>query len=91
MKKEEKKVDGKLKIPIFNDEQLGYIQDAMLSLSKAGVTFDNGYDIRTNTFEWELDWSLEGAELVVKRQQSNKVKGEKKQINHNYRKGCKRN
>ena len=61
------KPDGKLKIPIYNDAQLEHIQNAMLSLSKAGITFDSGYDMRTNTFEWELDWSLEGAELEIKK------------------------
>ena len=64
---EKEKPDGKLKILIHNDAQLEHIQDAMLSLFKAGVTFDNGYDFRTKTFEWELDYSLDGAELEIRK------------------------
>ena len=53
-----------LKIPILSEEQLKHLQKARSELTKAGVTFDSGYDLRENIFDWELDWSLENAELL---------------------------
>jgi hypothetical protein len=53
-----------LKIPILSDEQLKHLQKARSELTKAGVTFDSGYDLIESIFDWELDWSLEGAELL---------------------------
>ena len=55
---------AKLKIPILSEEQLKHLQKARNLLLKAGVSFDTGYDLRKNIFDWELDWSLEGAELL---------------------------
>lgn len=53
-----------LKLPILSEEQLKYLQKARSELTKAGVIFDSGYDLVNNIFDWELDWSLENAELL---------------------------
>lgn len=53
-----------LKIPILSEEQLKHLQKARSELTKAGITFDSGYDLRENILDWELDWSLENAELL---------------------------
>lgn len=53
-----------LKIPILSDEQLKHVQKAMSELLKAGVSFDTGYDLVSHVRDWELDWSLENAEML---------------------------
>ena len=58
-------MNATLKIPILSEEQLEHLQKARSELSKAGVTFDSGYDLVENIFDWELDWSLENAELLL--------------------------
>ena len=57
-----------LKLPILSEKQLKYLQEARSELTKAGVTFDTGYDLKEGIFDWELDWSLEGAELTDKKE-----------------------
>jgi len=57
-------MNATLKLPILSEEQLKYIQKARNELTKAGVTFDSGYDLRKDIFDWELDWSLENAKLL---------------------------
>ena len=55
---------AKLKLPIQTEKQLKYLQEARSELIQAGVAFDTGYDLKEGIFEWELDWSLKGAELT---------------------------
>ena len=57
-------INATLKILILSEEQLKHLQKARSELTKADVTFDSGYDLRENIFDWELDWSLENAELL---------------------------
>lgn len=55
-----------LSIPVVSRKQWGHLFDAQESLSKAGVTFDSGTsfkDHKPKTRDWELDWSLKGAEM----------------------------
>ena len=47
-------------------EQLKHIYKAEDELAKAGITFDKGCDLadcKIVARNWELDWSLGGAEL----------------------------
>ena len=53
-----------LKISILSMEQLKHVQKAMSELLKAGVSFDTGYDLVNHVRDWELDWSLENAEML---------------------------
>ena len=55
---------AKLKLPILSENQLKYLQEARSELTNAGITFNTGYDLKEGIFEWELDWSLKGAELT---------------------------
>ena len=56
----------RLIVPISSPEQLKHLFKAEDALAKAGVHFDRGSDLKDGkvlTRCWELDWSLEGAEL----------------------------
>jgi len=53
-----------LKIPILSEEQLKHLQKARNELLRAGVSFDSGYDLREDIFDWKLDWSLENAKIL---------------------------
>ena len=44
----------------------GYLDQARDLLAKAGVTFDYGFSVETGDVDWELDWSLSGARVVIK-------------------------
>ena len=49
-------------------EQLKHIFKAQEELDKAGVSFDSGCDVDDGKIisrDWELDWSLKGARIVV--------------------------
>lgn len=73
-------MEATLKIPILSKEQLKHLQKARSELTKAGVIFDSGYDLRENILDWELDWSLEGAKLTDKKElffNSRKIKTSK--------------
>jgi len=48
-------------------EQLKHLFNAEKELSKAGVSFDTGYDLGAKVRDWEFDWSLRGAEVVIKK------------------------
>lgn len=68
VKTEKKKIfNATLKIPITSDDQLKHIQKARSELLKAGISFDSGCDLQKGIIDWELDWSLEGAELIGRR------------------------
>jgi len=51
----------------LSEEQLRHLYKAENQLKVAGVTFDVGIDHETKTRIWELDWSLKGAKVVIKR------------------------
>ena len=73
-------MEATLKIPIITEERLKHLQKARSELTKAGVIFDSGYDLRENILDWELDWSLEGAKLTDKKElffNSRKIKTSK--------------
>ena len=44
-------------------KQLEHLFNAEKELSKAGVSFDTGYDFEAKIRDWEFDWSLKGAEV----------------------------
>ena len=54
-----------LKIPC-EGTKLDRVKAAEGWLRAAGVTFDTGYDFVNKVRDWELDESLEGAEVVIK-------------------------
>jgi len=51
----------------LSKKQLDYLNEAEKQLALAGVTFDTGYTLETKTTVWELDWSLKGAKIVLKK------------------------
>ena len=55
-----------VKICFYNltDEQKEHLFKAEKELSKAGVSFDTGYDFKEKRRDWEFDWSLKGAKVV---------------------------
>ena len=57
-------INATLKIPLDDVAQSKHLQRARNELGKAGVSFESGYDARENVFEWKLDHSLKGAELL---------------------------
>lgn len=44
-----------------------HLYKAEHELLKAGVSFDTGYHFPTKTRDWELDWSLKGAKVNIKK------------------------
>ena len=52
-----------LSIPIESKKQLGHLFKAQSQLSKAGVTFDSGTQLKPKERHWELDYSLKGAKM----------------------------
>ena len=58
-------------------DQMEHLHKAESELSKAGVSFDTSFDFGTNTRDWEFDWSLEGARVVLKKAKHEKEKAEK--------------
>lgn len=57
-------INATLKIPMQSEEQVKHLQKARNNLTKAGITFDSGYDLVNGIFEWKLDWSLKGAKIL---------------------------
>jgi len=56
----------RLVMPVTSEEQRGHLFEAQGELRKAGVNFDSGSDLAEGMILnrcWELDYSLEGAEL----------------------------
>ena len=54
-----------IRFPNLSEEQRKHLYKASSELEKAGVTFDTGQDEMGN--DWEFDWNLKGAEVVVRR------------------------
>ena len=48
-------------------EQMKHLHKAESELSKAGVSFDTGYDFGEKRRDWEFDWSLKGARVTIKK------------------------
>ena len=59
-------MDATLKIPILTDTRLKHLKKAQSELTKAGVTFDSGYDLEEDIIDWELDWSLKNAKVIIR-------------------------
>lgn len=59
-------MNATLKIPILSETQLKHLQKARSDLTKAGVTFDSGYELKEDIIEWELDWSLKNAKIIIR-------------------------
>ena len=53
-----------LKIPVGDKKKLDNILKAEFFLMEAGISFDTGTGFGFR--DWELDWSLKGAELVIR-------------------------
>ena len=47
-------------------EQMTHLHKAEVELSRAGVSFDTGYDFCESKRVWEFDWSLKGAKVRKK-------------------------
>lgn len=52
-----------LVMPIKSKSQMEHLFKAQSHLTKAGVTFDTGTNIKPMQRHWELDWSLKGAKM----------------------------
>ena len=61
-----KKVEVLITFTDLTEEQMKHLHKAENELLKAGVTFDTGYDFEEKRRDWEFDWSLEGAEVLLK-------------------------
>jgi len=48
-------------------KQMEHLHKAEQELLKAGVSFDTGYDFCAKQRDWEFDWALHGAQVVVKK------------------------
>lgn len=59
-------MDARIEFYNFNEQQMKHLHKAESELSKAGVSFDTGYDFKEKRRDWEFDWSLEGAKLRSK-------------------------
>ena len=44
-------------------KQMMHLNRAEVELSRAGISFDTGYDFKEDRRDWEFDWSLKGANL----------------------------
>jgi len=47
-------------------KQMEHLFKAERELSKAGVSFDTGYDFEDKRRDWEFDWALKGAVVKIK-------------------------
>jgi hypothetical protein len=56
-----------IQFDVASEDQREHIMNARGELSKAGVIFDSGYDLRENRIEWEFDESLIGAKVILRR------------------------
>ncbi len=58
----------------MSDEQRKHLFDAENHLEQAGITFDTGMDMDSRVRDWEFDWSLKGASVLLKRLKETKTK-----------------
>lgn len=52
----------------FSDEQLVHLLKAEDELDKAGLRFDRGHGPLWEERDWEFDWSLKGAKVILKKE-----------------------
>ena len=57
----------RIQLKDLTNEQKEHLFKAEEELSKAGVSFDTGYSFGDKTRDWEFDWSLKGAEVILKK------------------------
>ena len=51
----------------LNKKQKDNLFKAETYLAKAGLSFDRGFNFGNNCRDWEFDWSLTGAQVVLSR------------------------
>ena len=59
-------MEARIEFYNLNNLQLKHLHRAEEHLSKAGISFDTGYDFKEKRRDWEFDWSLEGAKIKEK-------------------------
>jgi len=66
--KGKKNNNNSARIEFYNltPEQLIHLNKAEVELSRAGVSFDTGYNFCESRRDWEFDWSLKGAIIKTK-------------------------
>ena len=57
----------RIEFPNLTEEQMTHLHKAERQLSKAGISFDTGYCFPAKRRDWEFDWSLKGANVVLKK------------------------
>lgn len=57
----------RIEFPSLTKKEMNHLFKAERQLSKAGISFDTGYDFCNKTRDWEFDWSLTGANVVLKK------------------------
>ncbi len=62
------KTEVTIRFPGLSDDQKKPLYKASNELEKAGVTFDTGVSCEGN--DWEFDWSLKGAEVILRENKS---------------------
>ena len=69
MKKNIKQTEAEIRISFYdlNKVQMEALFNAERELSKAGLSFDTGYDFGEKRRDWEFDWSLKGAKVFCKK------------------------
>lgn len=65
----------RIEFPKLSEEQMEHLFKAEKQLLKAGVSFDTGYVFVKKRRDWEFDWSLKGAKVILKKE--NKIEAEK--------------
>jgi hypothetical protein len=67
-------IDGDVEVIIsfglLSDEEICYVREAESIIRGIGIWFDSAYDIRDKERIWQLDWSLENAEILIKENNS---------------------
>lgn len=58
-----------IKFSDLTKAQYKHLHNAESELLKAGVSFDTGYNFIKKTRDWEFDWSLKGAKVILKKEQ----------------------
>ena len=60
-------VEVRIEFAGLSKEQTKHLYKARKELGKTGVDFDSGYNHVTGSRDWEFDWSLKGAKVVLKK------------------------
>ena len=59
-------MEARIEFYNLTPEQMTHLHKAEVELSRAGVSFDVGYDFCESKRVWEFDWSLKGAKVRKK-------------------------